>query len=194
MVEVAIHDVLVESVGDPGQVLGGDPRLYEAFAGALPEEKQETLRRALEAAAYRVILLKETAGDRALPIWVGPFEGDDIARRLSKGTTKRPLTADLATTLLDFGRVRVERAVVSRLHETVFYATLTVKSEGDGVSHEIDCRPSDALSLAVRLGVPVYVAEEVMAQAGERPTADGGYRPSRPECADRDVVWRSLTA
>jgi hypothetical protein len=192
MVEVTTHDVLVQQVEDPGQALGGDGQLYQAFAASLPEDKRETLREALEAAAYRVVLLKEKEGDRALPIWIGPYEGNDIASRLAGRTTKRPLTSDLATTLLDFGRVRIERAVVSRLHETVFYATLHVKSEGNGASHEIDCRPSDALSLAVRLGTPMYVARDVMEQAGQRPDEDGRYRPAWPELCEDDIAWRSL--
>jgi bifunctional DNase/RNase len=137
---------------------------------------------------HRVVLLKESDGQRALPIWVGPGEGDAIAVRLRNQELPRPLGVDLTTTLLDLGGVRVTQATVSRLHETVFYAMLSVETEEE--TAEVDCRPSDALSLAVRLNVPIYIASEVMDEAGVVPDDDGRYPIGRDP--GPKVEWYSL--
>jgi hypothetical protein len=81
----------------------------------------------------------------------------------------------LFTTLLDLGQIHVEQATVSRLHEGIFYGALIVRLGKNGKTTEVDCRPSDALSLAVRLGTPIYIAPEVMDEAGIKPDENGRY-------------------
>ncbi len=141
---------------------------------ALTDEEQQ----AYEAATrklwrHRIVLLKETDGERALPIWIGPFEADALAAKLKSQSPQRPLTADLTTTLLQLAGLRVEQVVISRLHEQVFYASIIARTAQQ--TAEIDCRPSDAINLAVRLDAPLLVAEEVMAEAGVMPHGDGRY-------------------
>jgi hypothetical protein len=87
--------------------------------------------------------------------------------------TQRPMTYDLTKTLLDLGQVVVERVIVSRLHEHTFYGTMIVKT-GSTVS-EVDCRPSDAITLALRLDVPIFVASEIMDRESFTPNPDGTY-------------------
>ena len=108
----------------------------------------------------RVILLRERGGERLLPIWVGSPEGNALALHLGSELPLRPLTIDLAARLLEAAGGRVERVTIARLHENVFYATIAVGGR------EVDARPSDALNLAVRVGAPVLVDPEVLAQAG----------------------------
>jgi RNA polymerase sigma factor (sigma-70 family) len=114
----------------------------------------------------RVVLLREKEGERLLPIWVGPPEGNALALHLGSELPLRPLTIDLAARLLEVTGARIERVVISRLHESVFYASVVVGRE------EVDARPSDALNLAVRVGAPIYVGEEVLEQAGFPPDGD----------------------
>jgi uncharacterized protein len=141
----------------------------------------------------RVILLREKEGGRLLPIWVGPPEGDALALHLGSELPLRPLTIDLAARLIEVAGARVERVVVSRLHENVFYASIALGSS------EVDARPSDALNLAVRVGVPIFVEEDVLAEASIEPGGDVSARvdeqAERHFGSDRPTgEWRSLSA
>ncbi|MCI0648748.1 MAG: DUF151 domain-containing protein [Chloroflexi bacterium] len=175
MIAVTVHDVFAPLVEDVLRALGDEAQPVVSFLNSLPEARKEAVLQELGPSTHRVVLLKEKDGDRALPIWIGPNEGDDVVRQLRHESTKRPITFDLTKTLLELGGVHLQQVVVSRLHETVFYATLFVITNGQGAPAEVDGRPSDAISLALRLGVPIFVAPEVMDQAGIRPAADGAY-------------------
>jgi hypothetical protein len=110
-----------------------------------------------------VVILKDTEGDRYLPIWIGPWEASAIAMRLQGLTAERPLTHDLFAAALDRLGVRVVRVVISELADETYHARLHL--ERDGVEVEVDSRPSDALALAVRAEVQIFADEEVLAQA-----------------------------
>jgi len=110
-----------------------------------------------------VVILKDSEGDRYLPIWIGAWEASAIAMRLQGLSAERPLTHDLFAAALDRLGVRVERVVINELTDETYHARIHL--ERDGVQVEVDARPSDALALAVRAEVPIYAAEEVLAQA-----------------------------
>lgn len=110
-----------------------------------------------------VVILKDTAGDRYLPIWIGAWEASAIAMRLQGLTAERPLTHDLFAAALDRLGVRVVRVVISELADETYHARLHL--ERDGVEVEVDARPSDAIALAVRAETEIYADEEVLAQA-----------------------------
>ena len=117
--------------------------------------------------SQHVVLLKETERERYLPIWIGPWEANAIATRLQGVTPERPMTHDLfASTLVELG-VRLVRIIISSLAEETFHATIEL--ERDGRTYSIDARPSDALALAVRTGVKIYVARDVLDRAGVEP-------------------------
>jgi bifunctional DNase/RNase len=111
-----------------------------------------------------VVILKDNAGDRYLPIWIGAWEASAIAMRLQGLAAERPLTHDLFASALDHLGVRVARVVVSDLADETYHAQLVL--ERDGLEEEVDARPSDALAIAVRTESPIYCAESVLAQAG----------------------------
>jgi bifunctional DNase/RNase len=114
--------------------------------------------------SQHVVILKEVGRDRYLPIWIGPWEANAIAMRLQGVAPERPLTHDLfASTLAELGAT-VRDVVIADLAEETFHALLTL--EAGGTVHAIDARPSDALALAVRVGAPVFAAEEVLDRAG----------------------------
>ena len=112
----------------------------------------------------RVVILKEKMADRYLPIWIGPAEADAIAVKLQGVSVPRPLTHDLLQSVVDALGARVHSVTVSDLKNDTFYAKITL--DIDGGQMEVDSRPSDALALAVRVDVPIYVEESVLDRAG----------------------------
>ena len=111
-----------------------------------------------------IVLLKERAGDRFLPIWIGAVEATSIAFALQGVVTARPMTHDLMRDLLENLQVRVDKIVVTELREGTFYAEIQMTADGDSVV--VSSRPSDAIALAVRATVPIFAAESVLEEAG----------------------------
>ena len=112
----------------------------------------------------RVVILKEKMSDRYLPIWIGPSEADAIAVKLQGVAVPRPLTHDLMTSVIDTLGAVVNSIIVNDLKNDTFYAKVMMDVGEKQV--EVDSRPSDALALAVRTGVPIYVDESVLDKAG----------------------------
>ena len=138
---------------------------------------------------HRVVVLKEETEERYLPIWIGPFEADAITIGLQNVQMTRPLTHDLLRAFIDQMNASVSHIKVNNLRNDTFYAEIVV--EQDGRTLEIDSRPSDAIALAVRVDVPIYVAEEVMDRAGIVPSSEGDALASEDEeqlSAFRDFV------
>ena len=110
-----------------------------------------------------VVILKDAAQERYLPIWIGPWEASAIAMRLQGLTPERPLTHDLFAGVLGELGVRLDRVLITSLADETFHARLVLVQPD--ARHEIDARPSDAIALAVRMGVPIYAAAAVLDQA-----------------------------
>ena len=111
----------------------------------------------------RVVILREKESDRYLPIWIGPAEADAIAVKLQDITVPRPLTHDLLRAVIDTLGASVNHIMVSNLESDTFFAKILISVNGKSV--EIDSRPSDAIALAVRAEVPIYVDETVLEKA-----------------------------
>jgi bifunctional DNase/RNase len=112
----------------------------------------------------RVVILKEKLADRYLPIWIGPSEADAIAVKLQGASVPRPLTHDLMRSVIDTLGASVNSIIVCDLKNDTFYAKIIL--DVDGKQMEVDSRPSDALALAVRVEVPIYVDDSVLDKAG----------------------------
>lgn len=119
---------------------------------------------------HRVIVLKAIGTERYLPIWIGPYEAEAIAIELKGVNVARPLTHDLLNNTIREMNGDISYILVNDLRDDTFYALITVEV-GDRLL-EIDSRPSDAIALAVRADVPIFVAEEVITQAGIVPEDD----------------------
>jgi bifunctional DNase/RNase len=117
--------------------------------------------------SQHVVLLRETERERYLPIWVGSWEANAIATKLQGQVPERPLTHDLFVTALTELGAKVRRVIVSSLSEDTFHAT--VELEQNGHAFLIDARPSDALALALRVGVRIFASTEVLDRAGVEP-------------------------
>ncbi|MBW4634742.1 MAG: bifunctional nuclease family protein [Iphinoe sp. HA4291-MV1] len=110
-----------------------------------------------------IVLLKDASDRRALPIYIGQEQARAIMGALENQKPPRPLTHDLIVNILDVWNVALEKIIIHSLQKDTFYASLIVK-QGD-VKKEIDARPSDAIALALRTNTPIWVMEEVVADA-----------------------------
>jgi RNA polymerase sigma-70 factor (ECF subfamily) len=143
MIEVTVHDVMLRAPkgDDEAEWLPGRRKKYKL-------------------GFTRVILLKEQVGDRILPIWVSAVEGDAIAMLLAGLSTSRPGTFELTAKLLDVAKMKIEKVAVTVLRENIYYATMWVKIRGK--IHEVDARPSDAVTLSLRTKAPIFVVPGVL--------------------------------
>ena len=110
----------------------------------------------------QIIELTEVDGDRTFPIVIGLPEAFAIERRLKGIDIPRPQTHDLLASVIGHLGGELKQIIVTDLVDGTFYAKLVVEQDGHDV--EIDSRPSDAIALGVAESVPIYVAEEVLAQ------------------------------
>lgn len=137
---------------------------------------------------HRVIVLKALENELYLPIWIGPYEAEAIAIRLKNVDISRPLTHDLLNNVIGEMGGDISYILVSDLRDDTFYALINV--DVNGTRLEIDSRPSDAIALAVRAGVPIFVAETVMERASITPETDiaEGAEDDEELSAFRDFV------
>lgn len=139
-----------------------------------------------------VVILKEKGADRYLPIWIGPFEANAIALKITGQSPERPITHDLMLTAMTEFDMVVRRIVVTSLSGEVFYARLFV--EHDGRVSDLDSRPSDAIALAVRFECPIFVARDVLDRAGVEPEHEEEAQSVASSEIDEDrlAVFRDL--
>ncbi len=127
---------------------------------------------------HRIVVLKETSSTRFLPIWIGPFEADAITIELQNVEVARPLTHDLLKATIEQLGAEILEVSITDLRNDTFYAEIALRLNGRRLA--VDARPSDAIALAVRARVPVYVSPEVMEQAGILPEDDLEGAPMPP--------------
>jgi len=110
-----------------------------------------------------IVLLKDASDRRALPIYIGQEQARQIMGALENQKPPRPLTHDLIVNILEVWNMTLEKVIIHSLQKDTFYAALIVQ-QGD-VKKEIDARPSDAIAVALRTNAPIWVMEEVIADA-----------------------------
>jgi bifunctional DNase/RNase len=108
-----------------------------------------------------ILLLRETSGDRYLPIWIGAVEATAIAFAQQGVTPPRPLTHDLMRDVLEATGQRLDEVRIVDMKDGVFFAQLVF--EGGA---EVGARPSDSIALALRTGSRIVCAEAVLDEAG----------------------------
>jgi uncharacterized protein len=118
----------------------------------------------------RIVILRERSTERYLPIWIGVFEAEAITIALQEVEVARPLTHDLIKNILKDFNARVIRVEVVSMREDTYFGNIVVEINGQLLN--IDSRPSDALAIAVRTHVPIFVARSVMNSVGIVPEAD----------------------
>src|SRR5262249_4675760 len=110
----------------------------------------------------QVIMLKEVEGDRSFPIVIGIFEATSIDRRGEGGASPRPPTHELGANVIDHIGGGLQENFSHDLRDHHYFVNIRVRQNGELV--EVDCRPSDAIALAVTAKVPIYVAEDVLGE------------------------------
>jgi bifunctional DNase/RNase len=110
-----------------------------------------------------IIVLRDDAGDRLLPIWVGACEANAIAVQIENVASPRPMTHDLLRNVIQDLEGTVHKVVVSALRENTFFAVIHLLVRGEPVL--VDARPSDAIALALRTKAPIYAEEDVIDNA-----------------------------
>lgn len=113
----------------------------------------------------QIILLHEVDGERAFPIVIGLFEARSIEKRIKGEKWPRPLTHDLICNVIDLLGGDLQDIYINELREHTYFARLRIRKDGEIV--EVDCRPSDAIAIAVTAKVPIYVAEDVIEEASQ---------------------------
>ena len=113
-----------------------------------------------------IVLMRESDGQRHLPIYIGQPEATAIVYALQGLETPRPMTHDLFKSVLDDLGTKIMQVVITELHDGTFFAE--IEFTRDGGSYRISSRPSDAIALAVRYGepVPIFAHEDVLEEAG----------------------------
>lgn len=114
------------------------------------------------------LILKEVEGERRLPIVIGQPEAAAIGYELEGMKPTRPMTHDLLKTAIEALNGQVSEVLIHDLREGTFFASIII----DGANSDIDARPSDAIALAVRCNVPIYILESLMEEAGFEPETE----------------------
>lgn len=141
---------------------------------------------------HRVVVLKDMNSERYLPIWIGPCEAEAITVKLQEVPAPRPLTHDLLRNVIRELGGKVVHILISDLRQEVYYARIVIDVAGEQM--EIDSRPSDAIALAVRVSVPIFVAETVMDKAATEPDEDVEKEAASDTIAGEGVDETRLSA
>ena len=128
----------------------------------LIEVKVDSLRVSLTN-QQRIIVLKQINADRYLPIWIGPYESEAITIALQEVEISRPQTHDLVKNAIELLKGRIIHAEIKDLKDDIFYGILRIILDDKEI--DLDSRPSDAIAIAIRAHVPIFVSKKVMEEA-----------------------------
>ncbi|MEX0912687.1 MAG: bifunctional nuclease family protein [Gemmatimonadota bacterium] len=109
-----------------------------------------------------VVILQETEGERMLPIWIGPSEASAIAMELAGMKFSRPLTHDLAASLIRGLGGALQRVIITRVEENTYYAELVIQRGTEMFS--VDARPSDSIAIALRLQARLFTQDDLLSE------------------------------
>jgi len=107
-----------------------------------------------------IVILKSKDNQKSLPIGIGIFEASAIALKLDGTKSPRPLTHDLLKSAIEKLNAKIYKISINKLKDNTFYAKISLKS--DRKKFDIDCRPSDAIALALRTNSPIFVEEKII--------------------------------
>ena len=140
----------------------------------------------------RLILLREIEGPLSLPLFVGQFEAESIILALQEIEISRPQPHDLIRTVIQSLDARILSAEITEMRSATFIAEILLENAA-GKKLRIDCRPSDAISIALRAHIPVYVNRSLMDAYGIQPEPDVRSR-KKPQVPDHDPDDDDLSA
>jgi len=129
------------------------------------------------------IILKEKNGERTLPIVIGEYEAQSIALGLEKIKPPRPITHDLVISLVDSCGAKIDSVLITELKNNTYFAVVRLRKKLK--FWDVDARPSDAIAMAVRRTIPIFVDEEVM--------DIGSYIPENDENTKESFTFKNIT-
>ena len=132
-----------------------------------------------------VVVLQERGGTRLLPIWIGQPEAESIVRHMHSVKNVRPLTHDLVRNLILGMGAQLRRVQITRVEKSTYFAELHIQRD-DSLVH-IDARPSDSIAIALRLGSPIFAAEELLVEPTEDDEGEQGEVPGVGESEGPDL-------
>ena len=153
------------------------------------------------ASSSYVVVLQEKDGARLLPIWIGQPEAESIVLHMHNVKRARPLTHDLVRSLIMGLGARLVRVHITRVEERTYYAELQLQRDDAHIN--IDARPSDSIAIALRLGAPIYAAEDLLVDPGEDEETEEDEESATPDFgassedvgeADQELSEAELTA
>ena len=130
-----------------------------------------------------VLTLKETGGERAFQVYIGLMEAGSIASAMEGVTPPRPMTHDLLVHLIEDLEARLLQVEITDIRDGTYFGALVIDQQDRTVI--VDCRPSDAISLAVRVGVDILVHEKVFEKAAPLSETDSEGR-------GESEIWKEI--
>lgn len=130
-----------------------------------------------------VVVLRETDGERVLPIWIGQAEAESILLQINSVPRERPLTHDLCKTLILGLGGELRRVHITRVTNGTYFAEMHI-ARADGLV-TIDARPSDSIAVALRCGAPILADESLLITPGDESDdedeGEGQVIPPKPD-------------
>ncbi len=108
-----------------------------------------------------IVVLNDLENRRALPIWIGSAEASSIIRKIENIPSVRPMTHDLFINLIEATGLKLDKVEINDVDEQTYFSTLYLSRE-DGSVIQLDSRPSDAIAIAIRAEVPIFVTSNVL--------------------------------
>ena len=134
-----------------------------------------------------VVILEELAGERVLPIWIGPGEASAIAMQLADMEFSRPLTHDLLVSVMGGLGGVLKKVIITRVEKNTYYAELIINRNGEVIS--VDARPSDSIAVALRVDARIFAQDELLERAAievseEEPAQDAPEKEGLPQTSE----------
>ena len=154
--------------------------------------EMEVNRVQISSKAYHRVVLKEKDGEACLHIVIGPNEARAISLAHNGQKPTRPLSYDLACSLLEEADAHITKVTITDLRDGIYYAEVHLEN-ADGTSVAVDCRPSDAIALAVRTKAPIFAAEHVLEEEGSSHAVDQETGAESPETSALEDLLAAQT-
>ena len=110
-----------------------------------------------------IVVLNDLENRKALPIWIGSAEASAIIRKIENIPSTRPMTHDLFLQIAEKSEFKITRVEINNVEEQTYFSSVFMYNEKLDKEIEIDSRPSDAIAIALRADVPIYVTTNVLA-------------------------------
>lgn len=138
-----------------------------------------------------VVILQERDGPRLLPIWIGRPEAEAIAAHLQSFKRERPLTHDLAKSLILGLGAELRRIAITKVEDRTYFAEMQLVKGTELLA--VDARPSDSIAIALRCGAPIFAADDLLLTPTEEETESAPEFPSaQPERAADELSAEAL--